>query len=109
MTSRSARPRANDRGASRTGPQDRRPDPVNPAREIAVRVLMRVLAGEGFAAPALDAALAKAHLPARDAGLATHIVYGTLRHHDSLKRALSGLLSADTHPKVLTLLMAGAF
>lgn len=70
---------------------------------------MKVMAGDGFAAPALDTALQGAALPARDAGLATHIVYGTLRHAPSLKAALSPLLSGETHPKVQTLLLAGAF
>lgn len=86
-----------------------RPETFNPARELAVRVLLRVLAGESFAAPALDAALQKAHLPGRDSGLATHIVYGTLRHYPSLDTALSPMLTGDTHPKVRTLLLAGAF
>ena len=86
-----------------------RPDPFNPARELAVRVLLRVLAGETFAAPALDSALQAAHLPARDAGLATHIVYGTLRHLRSLNAALEPLLQGETHPKTRALLLAGAF
>lgn len=86
-----------------------RPEAFNPARELAVRALLRVLAGETFAAPALDAALQQARLPARDAGLATHIVYGTLRHFPSLDTALTPMLTGDTHPKVRTLLLAGAF
>ncbi|ACO45830.1 RsmB/NOP family class I SAM-dependent RNA methyltransferase [Deinococcus deserti] len=92
-----------------TDTRPRRPAPYNPARELAVRVLLRVLHADTFAAPALDAALHSARLPARDSGLATHIVYGTLRHHLSLSTALSPLLSEDTHPKVRTLLLAGAF
>lgn len=92
-----------------TDTRPRRPAPYNPARELAVRVLLRVLHADTFAAPALDAALHSARLPARDSGLATHIVYGTLRHHLSLSTALSPLLSDDTHPKVRTLLLAGAF
>lgn len=87
----------------------RRPQPFNPAREVAVRVLIRVLAGEGFAATALDAALQHARLPGRDAGLATHIVYGTLRHFPSLDAALTPLLTGKTHPKARALLLAGAF
>ncbi|MCP2015595.1 16S rRNA (cytosine967-C5)-methyltransferase [Deinococcus sp. HSC-46F16] len=81
----------------------------NPARALAVRVLLRVLAGETFAAPALDSALAAARLPARDAGLATHIVYGTLRHAPTLGAALTPLLRGETHPKTRALLLAGAF
>ncbi|GMA13702.1 tRNA/rRNA cytosine-C5-methylase [Deinococcus metallilatus] len=81
----------------------------NPARVLAVRVLTRVLAGETFAAPALDAALAEARLPARDAGLATHLVYGTLRYAPMLEAALAPLLRGETHPKTRALLLAGAF
>ncbi|MDL2345338.1 RsmB/NOP family class I SAM-dependent RNA methyltransferase [Deinococcus sp. MIMF12] len=81
----------------------------NPARALAVRVLTRVLAGETFAAPALDSALAAARLPTRDSGLATHIVYGTLRHAPTLEAALSPLLRGETHPKTRALLLAGAF
>lgn len=86
-----------------------RPDPFNPAREVAVRVLHEVLNGEAFAAPALDRALRRAQLPARDAGLATHIVYGTLRHHRSLSASLAPLLQVGTPPKTLAVLLAGTF
>ncbi|GAA5513397.1 ribosomal RNA small subunit methyltransferase B [Deinococcus carri] len=86
------------------------PRPIfNPARALAVRVLTRVLAGETFAAPALDAALAEARLPARDAGLATHLVYGTLRYVPMLDAALTPLLQGETHPKTRALLLAGTF
>lgn len=81
----------------------------NPARALAVRVLTRVLAGETFAAPALDAALEAARLPTRDAGLATHLVYGTLRHAPTLEAALAPLLRGETHPKAQALLLAGTF
>jgi 16S rRNA (cytosine967-C5)-methyltransferase len=81
----------------------------NPARALAVRVLTRVLAGETFAAPALDAALADARLPGRDSGLATHLVYGTLRYAPMLEAALAPLLRGETHPKARALLLAGTF
>lgn len=86
-----------------------RPAAFNPARELAVRVLLRVLSGEGFAATSLDHALQTARLPARDAGLATHIVYGTLRHFPTLEASLAPLLRGKTHPKARALLLAGAF
>lgn len=86
-----------------------RPDPFNPAREVAVKVLLRVLAGEGFAASSLDRALRGASMAGRDAGLATHIVYGTLRHHRSLSAALDPLLRQETHPKTRAVLLAGSF
>lgn len=81
----------------------------NPARALAVRVLAQVLIGERFAAPTLDEALFKARLSSRDAGLATHIVYGSLRYHLSLERALQPLLRTTTQNKVKALLLAGAF
>lgn len=49
------------------------------AREVAARVLQRVVTDDAFAAPALDAELARAGLDVRDAALATQIVYGSLR------------------------------
>lgn len=82
---------------------------ANPARALAVGVLVPVLAGEGFAAPLLDEALRAGKLSARDAGLATHIVYGTLRHHLTLDLALRPLITPDTHPRIRAMLLAGAF
>lgn len=50
------------------------------ARTIAFDVLLRVEAGGAYASRALDAALSRAGaLPPREAGLATALVYGTLR------------------------------
>ncbi|ADV67602.1 RsmB/NOP family class I SAM-dependent RNA methyltransferase [Deinococcus maricopensis] len=86
----------------------RAPRRANPARAVAVRVLARVLGG-AFAAPTLDEALAHARLPARDAGLATHIVYGALRHAPTLLPALDALLKGSTPIKARALLLAGAF
>lgn len=50
------------------------------ARSVAARVLVRVVEDQAFAAAALDAELSRAvQLDARDRGLATELVYGTLR------------------------------
>jgi 16S rRNA (cytosine967-C5)-methyltransferase len=50
------------------------------ARDVAARVLVRVEKERAFAAAALEAELARAvQLDARDRGLATELVYGTLR------------------------------
>lgn len=92
-----------------TRPSERPPGAVNPARELAVRVLHQVLTSGAFAAPALDTALRAAGLPPRDSGLATHIVYGTLRHLMSLEAALAPLLQGTTHPKTRSVLLAGSF
>ncbi len=59
-------------------------------REIAFQVLRRVEEGGAYASRALDAALASAGaLDPREAGLATELVYGTLRRALSLDAALA--------------------
>ncbi len=50
-----------------------------PARAVAARVLERVEADAAFADLALDAELARRPLAPRDTGLATELIYGTLR------------------------------
>ncbi|MBB6098400.1 16S rRNA (cytosine967-C5)-methyltransferase [Deinobacterium chartae] len=82
---------------------------MNPARLLAVRVLRSVLQEGAFAAPALDGALGRARLSARDAGLATHIVYGTLRWLPALEVALAPLLRANTPMRARSIVLAGAF
>ncbi len=52
---------------------------VSPARTEALRTLCRVEEDQAFADLALEAALERAKLPARDRALATELVYGTLR------------------------------
>ena len=60
------------------------------AREIAFQVLLRVDEGGAFASRALDAALGQAGaLDPREAGLATELVYGTLRRALALDAALA--------------------
>ena len=64
------------------------------ARQIAFQVLRRVEEGGAFASRALDAALGEAGaLDPREAGLATELVYGTLRRALSLDAALAPRLS----------------
>jgi 16S rRNA (cytosine967-C5)-methyltransferase len=52
---------------------------VAPARAVAARVLERVEADAAFADLALDAELTRHRLMPRDVGLATELIYGTLR------------------------------
>jgi 16S rRNA (cytosine967-C5)-methyltransferase len=60
------------------------------ARQLAFDVLRRVDEGGAYASRALDAALARAGaLDPREAGLATELVYGTLRRALSLDAALA--------------------
>jgi 16S rRNA (cytosine967-C5)-methyltransferase len=63
---------------------------ATPGRKIAFEVLLRVESGGAYASRALDAALAQAGaLDPREAGLATELVYGTLRRALSLDAALA--------------------
>ncbi|AKF05355.1 Ribosomal RNA small subunit methyltransferase B [Sandaracinus amylolyticus] len=63
--------------------------PASPARVVATRVLHRIATEGAWASPALDAEIERAGLDARDAALATEIVYGTLRTLPSIDRALA--------------------
>jgi 16S rRNA (cytosine967-C5)-methyltransferase len=63
---------------------------ATPGRRIAFEVLLRVDAGGAYASRALDAALSQAGaLDPREAGLATELVYGTLRRALALDAALA--------------------
>ncbi|MFW6051086.1 MAG: RsmB/NOP family class I SAM-dependent RNA methyltransferase [Myxococcota bacterium] len=63
-----------------------------PSRVVATRVLYRVAAKGAFATPALDAEIRRAGLDARDAALASEIVYGALRVLPSLDRTIAAHL-----------------
>lgn len=82
-------------------------------REIAFQVLRRVEEGGAFASRALDAALAQAGaLEPREAGLATELVYGTLRRALSLDAALSLHASrplSEVDPAARVALRLGAY
>ncbi len=83
-----------------------------PARAVAAHVLERVARDDAFADLAMEVALARRPLAARDAGLATELVYGTLRWQRYLDWVLAShsrrvLASLDT--RVLTLLRMTAY
>ena len=84
---------------------------ANP-RQLAFSVLCRVDEG-AYADLALDAAFQQeTHLDPRDRGLATELVYGTLRRRGRLDFALARLCSkplAKVEPRVLNLLRLGAY
>ncbi len=84
---------------------------ANP-RQLAFSVLCRVDEG-AYADLALDAAFQQsARLDPRDRGLATELVYGTLRRRGRLDFALarlSGKPLAKVEPRVLNLLRLGAY
>ena len=78
---RPGRPRLAE-GSRRRGPKP------TAARLLAVRVLERVARVRAYADLALHHALAQSHLSAADRGLATELVYGTLRWQGRIDYAL---------------------
>ncbi len=86
---------------------------ATPGRIVAFEVLLRVDAGGAYASRALDAALAQARgLDPREAGLATELVYGTLRRALSLDAALaphSRRPLAELDPAARVALRLGAY
>lgn len=84
---------------------------ASPSRWVATRVIFRVLTEGAYATPALDAEIDRAHLDRRDAGLATEIVYGTLRALPSIDRALAARLKRPnkTDPWLHAALRCGAY
>jgi 16S rRNA (cytosine967-C5)-methyltransferase len=86
---------------------------ATPARRIAFEVLLRVEEGGAYASRALDAALAQAGaLEGRETGLATELVYGTLRRALALDAALaphSRRPLAELDPAVRVALRLGAY
>ncbi len=83
------------------------------ARDIAFDVLRRVEEGGAYASRALDAALAGAGaIPPREAGLATELVYGTLRRALALDAALAAHSRrpiAELDPPARVALRIGAY
>ena len=63
--------------------------PAKTARELATRVLVRVVTDGAYASLSLDAEQKRSNLDPRDARLATELVYGTLRTIPSLDRAIA--------------------
>jgi 16S rRNA (cytosine967-C5)-methyltransferase len=86
---------------------------TTPGRRIAFEVLRRVDEGGAYASRALDAALAQAGvLDSREAGLATELVYGTLRRALALDAALarhSRRPVAELDPAARVALRMGAY
>jgi 16S rRNA (cytosine967-C5)-methyltransferase len=82
-------------------------------RKIAFEVLLRVESGGAYASRALDAALAQAGaVDPREAGLATELVYGTLRRALSLDAALAPCSRrplAELDPAARVALRLGAY
>jgi 16S rRNA (cytosine967-C5)-methyltransferase len=74
-------------------------------RRLAVAVLSRVITDEAYSHIALDAALSQSALDARDKGLATQLVYGTLTMLAPIDAVLDRLLKKGVRRTDTTLLM----
>lgn len=80
------------------------------AREVAVKVVHRVLAENAYANLLLPGEITKAGLDGRDAALATEICYGTLRKLGVYERIIESQLrkgSRDLSNKVWAILLTG--
>lgn len=82
---------------------------ISPARKAAFSALYAVYYKKAFASVALDQTLKQRGVTGRDAGLATHIVYGTLRHDLSLEQHLAPFLQPHTPHKARLILKMGTF
>lgn len=81
-------------------------------RLIAIRVVERVQRAGAYADLALHHALVQSHMPAADRGLATELVYGTLRWRGRLDYLISQALERDLaklEPLVTSALRVGAY
>ncbi len=87
-----------------------RPRAAVTPRDVARRVLDRVIKGGAWATPTLDGELARAGLEDRDRRLASELVYGVLRHRTRIDRALAAHADLKkTPPRVLTALRVAAY
>lgn len=85
---------------------------VPDAREVARRVLRRVVTDQAFTSLALDAELNRAELVERERNLATELCYGVCRHMSRLDRAITSAASrgrVKVKPAVRAALRVGAY
>lgn len=86
--------------------------PPRGARDVAARALVRVWEAGAFAAAALDVEVTRAGLDARDAALATELVYGVLRTEGALAARLLEAAkrpALELEPEVRAALYVGAY
>lgn len=97
-------------GRDKQGPK-KSAGPTAP-RLIAIRVVERVQRAGAFADLALHHALVQSRMPAADRGLATELVYGTLRWRGRLDYLIAQALDKDLsklEPLVISALRVGAY
>lgn len=85
---------------------------LSPSRAVAASVLVRVWEEGAFATAALDAELSRAPMDARDAALATELVYGVLRVSGYLDERIAALSARKTwarDPRVRAHVLLGAY
>ena len=86
--------------------------PTADARDVAMRVIERVLTQGAYLAPTLDAELVRANLAARDAALATELAYGVVRTLGWLETRIDASCASPVwkkRPGVRVALLVGAY
>lgn len=107
MTGTNDRGRRPQRGWSRNAPSQRAKD-ADPARRVAFDTIQAVSRDDAYANLVLPAAIRRARLDPRDAGLATELTYGTLRGQGTYDAILDRLSDRELDPPVRDLLRLGA-
>ena len=98
-------------GAAGTAPARGRPKVADPARTVAYETLRAVDERDAYANLVLPVLLRRAHLPPRDAALATELAYGALRGRGTYDAVLAASVDrplAELDPGVLDALRLGA-
>jgi 16S rRNA (cytosine967-C5)-methyltransferase len=79
------------------------------ARDVAARVIERVLFDSAYLAPSLSAELERSHLEARDRALSTELSYGVVRTAFALSALLLNHMKKKPDPRVWVRLLIAAY
>lgn len=107
MTGPNEKGRRPQRGWSAAAPSARAKG-ADPARRVAYETLAAVSRDDAYANLVLPAAIRRAGLDARDAGLATELTYGTLRGQGTYDAVIDTLVDRELDPPIRDLLRLGA-
>ena len=84
-------------------------DPGSAARRVAIETLERIDRDHAYANLALSPALERSGLDARDRGLVTDLVYGSLRMRRACDHLADAFLSSDPPPRARAALRVGVY
>lgn len=85
---------------------------IKNARELSVHILIDIFSQESFANLAIDNYLAESSLEKRDRAFVTQIVYGVIRHHNTLEWLINHLVgkkAAKIKPIIKSILLVGLY